>query len=202
MIKTARLFYTWKPCFRDWVTQKSKKVYKNFCIVHVIDSNLHSSDHWSNFFVKCPTSYLIYLTGVFVGPQIRKIFSDNEFFKKLNRVEKKAWKSFISLCENFLGNNRSDNYVEVVNDFLKAYGEMGCRMSIKIHFLHSHLDFFPENLGKLSDEQGERFHQEISAIETRFVGKSQIRMLANYCWSLKRETNDAVYKRRRSNKHF
>lgn len=46
---------------------------------------------------------------------------------------------------------------------------MGCRMSIKIHFLHGHLDFFPENLGQFSDEQGERFHQEISQMENRFA---------------------------------
>ncbi|UYV73934.1 hypothetical protein LAZ67_11001501 [Cordylochernes scorpioides] len=25
-------------------------------------------------------------------------------------------------------------------------------MSLKIHFLHSHLDFFPDNLGAVSDE--------------------------------------------------
>ncbi|GBP90238.1 hypothetical protein EVAR_100685_1 [Eumeta japonica] len=30
-------------------------------------------------------------------------------------------------------------------------------MSLKIHFLHSHLDFFPQNLGAVSDEHGERF---------------------------------------------
>jgi len=29
-------------------------------------------------------------------------------------------------------------------------------MSLKIHFLHSHLDFFPENLGAMSDKHGER----------------------------------------------
>jgi len=28
-------------------------------------------------------------------------------------------------------------------------------MSLKIHFLHSHLDFFPSNLGDFSDEHGE-----------------------------------------------
>ena len=127
---------------------------------------------------------------------------DKDFLKKLNPVEKRAWLSFISLCEHFLGNKRSANYIEVVNEFLEAYGEMGCNMSIKIHFLHSHLGFFPENLGQLSDEQGERFHQEISAIEKRFEGKNQVRVLANYCWSLKRETDDSSYKRRRSSKYF
>lgn len=40
----------------------------------------------------------------------------------------------------------------------------GLNMSLKIHFLHSHLDFFPENLGDVSDEHGERFHQEIKTI--------------------------------------
>ncbi|GBP38254.1 hypothetical protein EVAR_18134_1 [Eumeta japonica] len=34
-------------------------------------------------------------------------------------------------------------------------------MGIKLHYLHSHLDHYPENLGDLSEEQGERFHQDI-----------------------------------------
>jgi hypothetical protein len=34
-------------------------------------------------------------------------------------------------------------------------------MSLKIHFLESHLDFFPENIGRVGDEHGERFHQDI-----------------------------------------
>ena len=42
---------------------------------------------------------------------------------------------------------------------------MGCNMSLKIHFLRSHLDFFPPNLSAVSDERGERFHQDISTTE-------------------------------------
>ena len=38
-------------------------------------------------------------------------------------------------------------------------------MSIKVHFLHSYLDRFPGNLGALSDEQGERFHQDVKETE-------------------------------------
>ena len=34
-------------------------------------------------------------------------------------------------------------------------------MRIKVCFLKSHLDTFPENLGSVSDEQEERFHQDI-----------------------------------------
>jgi len=42
---------------------------------------------------------------------------------------------------------------------------MGCNMSLKIHFLESHLDFFPENLGEVNDEHSERFHQDIMTME-------------------------------------
>ena len=52
-------------------------------------------------------------------------------------------------------------------------------MSLKIHFLHSHLHFFPKNLGAVSDEHGERFHQEISIMERRYQGKWNPRMLAD-----------------------
>ena len=66
---------------------------------------------------------------------------------------------------------------------------MGCNMSLKLHFLHSHLYFFPENLGDLSDEHGERFHQDIATMENRYKGKCKLNMMADYCWSLKRDTS-------------
>ena len=34
-------------------------------------------------------------------------------------------------------------------------------MSLKVHFLHSHLDYFPENLGAVSGEMGKIFHEDI-----------------------------------------
>jgi len=44
-------------------------------------------------------------------------------------------------------------------------------MSLQIDFLSSHLDFFPENCGSVSDEHGERFHQDIAGMEDRYKGK-------------------------------
>ncbi|UYV84312.1 K02A2.6-like [Cordylochernes scorpioides] len=64
-------------------------------------------------------------------------------------------------------------------------------MSLKIHFLHSHLDFFPDNLGAVSDEHGERFHQDISSMEKRYQGKWSPCMLADYCWTLKKDVPQA-----------
>ena len=46
-----------------------------------------------------------------------------------------------------------------------AYKEMGCRMSLKMHFLHSHLEFFSENLGAVGDQQGEKFRQDTQSME-------------------------------------
>jgi len=62
------------------------------------------------------------------------------------------------VCLNFLGNIKAKNYGELVEDKLNAYQTMGCNMSLKIHFLHSHWDFFPLNLGAMSDEHAESFH--------------------------------------------
>jgi len=43
-------------------------------------------------------------------------------------------------------------------------------MSLKLHVLHSNLDFFPD-MRAVSDEHGERFCQDISQIEKRYNGK-------------------------------
>ena len=64
---------------------------------------------------------------------------------------------------------------------------MSCKMSLKIHFLHSHLDFFPSNLGAVSDEQGERFHQDILQMEQRYKGRWEESMMSDFCWFLQRE---------------
>lgn len=44
--------------------------------------------------------------GIFVGPEIKKLMQDPKFLEKLDRVEKRAWHSFISVVYGFLGNNR------------------------------------------------------------------------------------------------
>lgn len=79
---------------------------------------------------------------------------------------------------------------------LNAYHKIGCNMSLKIHFLHSRVSFFPENMGTVSDEHGERFHQEIAEFEKRYQGRWDPAMLADFCWSLQRDTARTDYKRK------
>ncbi|CAH2100954.1 unnamed protein product [Euphydryas editha] len=106
------------------------------------------------------------------------------------------------LVEIFLGNKKSENYEEIVNNLLKNFHDMGVNMSLKIHFLHSHLNFFPENLGSMSDEQGERFHQDLRTFEERHQGFWDENMLGDYCWSIIRETDSNNYKKKAKISHF
>lgn len=86
---------------------------------------------------------------VFIGPQIRKLINHDAFKNKLEvPVELDAWEATIKVINNFLGNKKADNYQEIVREMIDAYQLMGVHMSLKIHFLAHHLDFFPDNLGK------------------------------------------------------
>ena len=140
--------------------------------------------------------------GIFVGPQIRRILDDTKFENLLTEVEKAAWNSFKSVVKNFLGNKKSDNYKEIVENLLQNYERMGVNMSLKIHFLHSHLDFFPENLGSVSDEYGERFHQDLKLFEQNYQGFWDENVLGDYCWSVVRDTDENSYKKRAKIAHF
>ena len=68
-------------------------------------------------------------------------------------------------------------------------------MSVKLHFLHSHLEYFPDNLGYYSEEQGERFHQALNVMERRYQAVWGVNIMADYCWMLKRESENRGIKR-------
>ena len=54
-------------------------------------------------------------------------------------------------------------------------------MNIKMHYLLSHMGRFPENLGSMSDEKWERYHQDMEEMETRYQGLLDSVMMADYC---------------------
>jgi hypothetical protein len=67
---------------------------------------------------------------------------DKEFDEDLNETERNAWLSFKRICKDFLGNHKAANNQDVVQDLLTSCKAMECNMSLKIHFLESHLDYF------------------------------------------------------------
>jgi hypothetical protein len=60
-----------------------------------------------------------------------------------------------------------ENYVESVEEPLSSYCAWGCNVLLKQHFLQSHLKYFTGNMGAVSDNHSERFHQDIFRMEKR-----------------------------------
>ena len=140
--------------------------------------------------------------GIFVGPQVRQLLLDDKFENSMTTVQRQAWCSFRNVVNGFLGKNKVENYESVVKELIKNYKKLLCNMSLKVHFLHSHLNFFPENMSDVSDEHGEQFHQEISEMEARYKGKPSPALLADYCWTLVRDAKVSKHRRSSKAKHF
>ncbi len=98
--------------------------------------------------------------GILIGPQIWELMWNHKFDRCLVGYEKNAWESFKLIMKNFLGNHISPDYEQVVHELLKNMQALGSRMS-KMHFLYSHLDYFPSNCGDYSEDQGECFFKTL-----------------------------------------
>ena len=116
------------------------------------------------------TSYEKVRAGIFDGLQIRTLIRDPAFVLHMTVVESAAWCSYVSVVKEFLGKTKADCYQDIMKQILTNFQAIGARMSIKIHYLFSHLGRFPENLGEVSEEEGERFHQAIKNMEMRYQG--------------------------------
>ncbi|GBP45249.1 hypothetical protein EVAR_28997_1 [Eumeta japonica] len=107
------------------------------------------------------------------------------FFPKLSEAKIKAVPtknkrgSAKAVIHGFLGNRKAENYTELITDMLHNFKVMGCRMSLKVHMLHAHLDKFKDNLGAYSEEQGERFHQDVMNFEKRYQGQYNENMMVD-----------------------
>ena len=85
--------------------------------------------------------------------------------KKLNTVEVQALHAF-----KCFGKFQFTFTSEGVSELLAANKEMGCWMSLKMHFLHLHLEFFSENLGAIIAKQAKIYHQDIQAMDKKYQG--------------------------------
>ena len=84
-------------------------------------------------------------SGIFVGPQIRRMLASEKLEEQMSDLERNAWQAFRMIVEEFLGNHRRDVYATKVSNLIESFEKLGCRMSLKLHFLHSHQDFFWDN---------------------------------------------------------
>ena len=97
-----------------------------------------------------------------------------------------TWKKMLGgslqqLPKTFL-NFKAPNYHDLLKQLLNFYKQLQCNMSVKFHFLHIHANYFPENLGAMSEEQGERFYQDIKTLKKRYQGRWNTNTIADYSW--------------------
>jgi hypothetical protein len=81
--------------------------------------------------------------GILDGPQIRQLMKDTAFTGTMSDIELQAWNAFNDVVKKFLGNVKDLQYEKIVGNLLKKLQILGCKMSLKLHFLHFHLDYFP-----------------------------------------------------------
>jgi hypothetical protein len=91
--------------------------------------------------------------------------------------EEDAWNAFKEVVKKFLGNIKGPLYKETVRNMLNKFKLFGCKMSLKLNFLASHFDYFPLNLAAVSEEQGERFHQDLKDVERCYQGRWDVNMM-------------------------
>ena len=60
--------------------------------------------------------------GIFDAPQIRQLIREPEFKNSMNEIEPEAWKAFVLVVKNFLGNDKARNYAEQHADCFQKPG--------------------------------------------------------------------------------
>jgi len=67
--------------------------------------------------------------GIFVAPKIKQLFEDCDFITQFNATERRHWKAFETVRRNSLGNEKAENYNEIVQELISPYSATGCNMS-------------------------------------------------------------------------
>lgn len=89
--------------------------------------------------------------GVFVALQVRELIQHVKPKDQLSEMEKAALKSLKNDTTSVLGNHTAENYRDMLAYLVQSCKAMGYNMSLNVHFSDSHLNFFPEKLGTVSN---------------------------------------------------
>ena len=131
---------------------------------------------------------------VFVGPQIRKFTKDLQFLSTMMDMKKKHGFPLQKWYQSFLATLKDSDYQSNVKKRRAGFEALGCRMSLKVHFLHVNLEYFPQNFGDMSKEHQEMFspgHQNFENLVT-----------VNCCWCLKRNCKSSEVASKAKRKKF
>eukprot|EP00106_Octopus_bimaculoides_P023354 XP_014790796.1 PREDICTED: probable serine/threonine-protein kinase DDB_G0267686 [Octopus bimaculoides] len=93
--------------------------------------------------------------GIFVGPYIRQLIADESFEATLNESELGTWYEFKDVCKRLLGKHEVTQPEIIVGGLIKCYQNLGSNMSLKIQFFSFSSNFFLQNIGGRSCNEGE-----------------------------------------------
>ena len=130
--------------------------------------------------------------GIFDGPRIRLLINGENSIKHMTIVETADWTGFVGVVRGFSSGSKNENCKELVDNMLTSFHSLGARMSVKVHFLFSHSENFPETSVNVSEEQISSGYQGHEGTISRASGCAYD---ADYCWILMRETRE-IYERK------
>ena len=140
--------------------------------------------------------------GVFIGPQT-EFKQAVKFGDQLNRVPKNQHGNHSKMSLSIFWKIIWLKTIVIWWLFLYNPTNLwGVICLLNTHFLDSHLDFFLGNLGAVSHQHGEQFHQDICITEQWYQDKWSLSMVAGYCWTLRRDVSWAKYSRKSSTVSF
>jgi hypothetical protein len=110
--------------------------------------------------------------GIFIGPRIREIISDDLFENLLTETEKSAWLAFKAVCLHFLGNIKAADYKELVRGLLQGTPDCGVPYVTEHSFCTFPIGLPPSETGRTERQtwckvppgyfhQGEKTYREI-----------------------------------------
>ena len=122
--------------------------------------------------------------GVFVGPQIKKLFENYHFKMLLDENQKIAYDSLLATITNVLypSSTPIEEQEKIVQELIAAFYVLDCNYSPKMHYVHCHIKQLTDHQYLVSDEHGEKVHQTMKNLEVRYDGKCLSSMLSDYIW--------------------
>ena len=110
--------------------------------------------------------------GLFDGPEIRKLVKYHDFHDTLNPLQLSIWLAITIIIEDDLS-IIAQGYID---ELMENFNKLGVRMSLKMHFLYAHLDYFKQK------KEDDLWIEQIT--DKRYRGRWNVEFMADCCWSL------------------
>ena len=116
--------------------------------------------------------------GLFDSSEIRNLINYTDFDNKLSPLQFSIWSSIKIIIEK----DFSKISQSFIDELMENFHKLGVRMSVKMHFLHAHLDYLHN---RKENKEEEIIIEEIMGKYYR--GRWNVEFIADICWRLKKD---------------